>query len=241
MNIDLNTILNDETNIANELIGLDGLNGEFLGELAALDAVNRARVLKKLARAPHKSRGSRAELEKFAGQLPNHVKRQLFNKGLRLDDHMIYSIKPANQRTIKMFEPQDDKETGMRNVANGKLEKNQVLLVSGVTILAGTAGGPLDDDAMVANYGSIGAFPAIANGEFSLKANKVQIIPEGTANGVCVTDNHNGIQLGFWKLDNPRLIRDEESIEFTIELGTVTGIPANTFIKVGLWGTATTP
>lgn len=241
MNIDLNTVLADDTNIAGELIGLDGLNGELYGQLEALDAVSRARAMKKLAKRPHPSRGSRAELEKFAGQLPTHVKQQLFNKQLRLADYMIYSIKPANGRTIKMFEPQDDKATGLRNVANGKLEKNQVLMVSGVMLLAGIAGGSADDDAMVATYGSISAIPAIANGEFGLKANKVQIIPEGTANSVFVTDNHNGIQLGFWKLDNPRLINDEESIELTIELGSTTGIPANTFVKVGLWGTATTP
>jgi hypothetical protein len=47
--------------------------------------------------------------------------------------------------------------------------------------------------------------------------------------------------VGYYKLANPRLIHDDILIEMTIELGSMDGIPANTYIYVGLHGTITTP
>ena len=82
---------------------------------------------------------------------------------------------------------------------------------------------------------------AISNGEFSLKANRKQIIPENQAVRRFITDNDMTIPLGYYKLDNPRLIRDEELIEFTVELGTQLDVPAEQWLYVALDGTATTP
>jgi hypothetical protein len=56
-----------------------------------------------------------------------------------------------------------------------------------------------------------------------------------------ITDNDHSRQLGYFKLDNPRLIKDDELIEFIVELGTMTGLDPNTVIYVGLDGTGTTP
>ena len=91
------------------------------------------------------------------------------------------------------------------------------------------------------DFKSIANFPAIANAEFSLKANKKQIIPEGNILRKFITDNDHSRQLGYFKLDNPRLIKDDELIEFIVELGTMTGLDPNTVLYVGLDGTGTTP
>ncbi|PHR45477.1 MAG: hypothetical protein COA32_13630, partial [Fluviicola sp.] len=91
------------------------------------------------------------------------------------------------------------------------------------------------------NFRSVSSIPALCNGEFSLKANKKQIIPENQSIRRFATDNDQTVPVGYYKLDNPRLIRDEELIEFTVELGTMFNIPKEQFIYVGLDGTGTTP
>ncbi len=179
-------------------------------------------------------------MEKHFGELPEHIKAALSKGELRLADTIIYSIKPATSKTIKMFETQDDKEIGMRNISNAKLQKNQCLLVSGIILLAANAADATKDKIMSAAYDKLEVFPAIANGEFSLKANKKQIVPE-TSNSVFKTSNMHMVPVGYYKLANPRLIVDDILIELTIELGTMDGLTATTQIFAGLHGTITTP
>lgn len=196
----------------------------------------------------HRSRGSRAEMEKFFKQLPGHIKRELRGAKLRLGDELIYSIKPVStSRTIKLFESQDTKEVGLRNISNGKLPKNQALLVSGIYLLAGvapaaTVGSPTLDEVKSTHFQTIeqAQFAALASGEFSLVANKITIVPETSMRIFC-TDQNGMWSQGFYKLHNPRVIHDNVDIECKIELGTTNNIPQDTQLFVGLYGTITTP
>ncbi len=205
------------------------------------DPVKRAKLVQKLVAPPAASKGSRAEMEKHFGLLPKHIQEQLLNNELRLADTIIYSIVPISTKTTRVFEPQHARQIGMRSISEGRLQKGQVLLVSGIIMLAGVAASESPDDAMRTNFAKLEAIPAIANGEFSLKANKKIIVPEGTNNRVFATDNFHGVTLGYYKLANPRLIHDDVPIELVVELGSVTGIAANTQLFVGLHGTITTP
>jgi len=65
-------------------------------------------------------------------------------------------------------------------------------------------------------------------------------VPE-TSNNVFKTANLHTVPIGYYKLANPRLIHDDILMELTIELGTMDGIAANTYIFAGLHGTITTP
>jgi hypothetical protein len=179
-------------------------------------------------------------MEKHFTELPAHIKEGLKKGELRLADTIIYSIKPASSKTIKMFETQDDKEIGLRNISNAKLPKNQSMLVSGIILLAGVSADGTKDKIIATNYDKIESIPAIANGEFSLKSNKKQIVPD-TSNNVFKTGNLHLVPMGYYKLANPRLIQDDVLIELTIELGSLDGIAANTYIYAGLHGTVTTP
>lgn len=238
MSADLNLLLESEYNNAGELLGLDS---DGLSQLADMDPVRRAMILKKLTKS-NPSKGSRAEFEKFFPQLPNHIKEQLLKGALRLSDGVIYSMKTIASKTIKMFEPQDEKAVGIRNIANAKLPKNMVFVVSGILLLAGVSADAKDVEKFKAtSFKSISQIPAMVNGEFSLKANRKYFIPEGTSNRLFDTDNNNMTNLGYFKLSNPRPIMDEELLEFTIELGTMEGIDPNTVVYVGLVGTGTTP
>lgn len=231
----------DQYNNQGALIGLDAIdNEELLGALRKMNPVQRQKVVNKLAQAPAMSKGSRAEMEKHFSELPQHIKDGLAKGELRLADTIIYSIKPVTSKTIKMFETQDDKEIGLRNVSNAKLPKNQALLVSGIVLLGAVSADATKDKVMASNYAAIEAFPAIANGEFSLKSNKKQIVPE-TSNSVFKTSALHLVPAGYYKLANPRIIEDDVLIELTLDLGTMEGIANFTHVFIGLHGTITTP
>jgi hypothetical protein len=246
--INLEGIEKSEYNNAGALFGVDkeGVTDELLGAIKKMNAIKRAKVMQKLTGGPvFASKGSRAEMEKHFEELPQHVKDQLQKNELRLADTLLYAIKPVSSKTIKMFETQDSKKIGLRSISEAKLPKNQVMLVSGIILLSAVitpAGASLtDDDVMAGAYTKIESIGPIANGEFSLKSNKKVIVPEGTGNRVFCTENFHGVPAGYYKLANPRLIHDDVLIELTVELGTTTGIAANTHLFVGLHGTITTP
>jgi hypothetical protein len=235
-------IMDSEYTNVGELLGLDGENNtELMNYLNGLDAVSRVRAMSKLVKKQIPSRGSRAEFEKFFPELPKHIKDGLLKGTLRLADHTVYSIKPINgAKTIKLFESQDVKEVGLRNISNAKLPKNMALLVSGIYLLQGVAASLSNDDLKVTTFDQLESVGAIANGEFKLKANKKQLVSD-TSNRKFITTNYNLVQKGYFKLANPRLIHDDVEIEFEVELGTVSGINANAVLYIGLDGTATIP
>jgi len=236
----IDDLINSEYNNAGELFGLDAVNKM----IKTANPVQQALALKKVVQSANTSpsRRSRAEMEKHFKQLPNHVKDELKKGSIRLSDYTIYSIKPVNSKTIKLFESQDDKEVGVRNISNAKLPKNTVFLVSGIYLLAGQNPDITNTEGYkTINFRSVVNIPAIVNGEFSLKANRKQLIPENQSIRRFSTDNDMTVPLGYYKLDNPRVINDEELIEFTVELGTSFSIPANTWLYVALDGTMTTP
>ena len=231
----------EEYNNQGALLGIDGIDGdELLGALRRMNPIKRARTINKLAHPGPSSRGSRAEMEKHFGELPPNIKESLVKGDLRLADTVIYSIKQVSSKTIKMFETQDTKSIGICNVSNAKLPKNQALLVSGITLLAGVSADITKDKVMATNYVGLETFPAIVTGEINLKANKKQILPETSCNIFKVANNHF-TPIGFYKLANPRLITDDVLIELTLELGTMDGLQANTFVYAALHGTITTP
>ena len=240
---EIETIENSEFNNVGALLGLgdNELSNDLLGALRQLPPIRRQKAINAIT-APHMpSKGSRGEMEKHFRELPAHIKAQLAKGDLRLADNLIYSIKPVNaSKTIKMFETQDEKQTGLRNISNGRLQKNQAFLVSGVVLLAGVAVDGTPDGAMGINFGKLEDYPALANGESDLKANKKVIFPE-TSNNVFKTLGLSTVPVGYYKLHNPRLIEDDVLIEYTINLGTTTGILPNTYLFVGLHGTITTP
>lgn len=231
-----------EYNNAGELLGVDaGLGGGFLSYLSGLNPIQKAQAVSRIAKSLPPSIGSRAEFEKHFKELPEEIRGKLVSGDLRLADYNIRAVKRITSKTVKLFETSDTKITGSTSIAQGKLNKGMVLLVSSITLLAGVSADLTDDKVLAIDFKSIGQYPALANGEFYFKANKKQIIPEGKSNRIFVTDNNHNANLGVFKLHNPRMIRDEELIEFVVELGTMSGLDANTHVMVELNGTVTTP
>ena len=231
----------EEYNNSAALLGLDGPETqELLGALGRMNPIQRMRMMNKMAGGVPASKGSRAEMEKHFNELPQHIKDGLMKGELRLADTVIYSIKAVNSKTIKMFETQDDKEVGLRNISNAKLPKNQAMLVSGIFLLAGIPTEVNKDKIIGTKYEGIEDFAALSNGEFSLKSNKKIIMPE-TVNTIFKTKTMNTVPVGYYKLANPRMIHDDILIEATIDLGSMEGLDPKTHVYVGLHGTITTP
>lgn len=230
----------EEYNNSGALLGLDGDNEELLGALNRMNPIQRTRVLNKLAGGVPASKGSRAEMEKHFAELPAHIKEGLLKGELRLADTVIYSIKKVASKTTKFYETQDVKTIGLTSLSGAKLPKNQAMLVSGIFILGAVPADLTTDKIMAAAYDKIESLPAIANGEFSLKANKKVIVPE-TSMAVFKTQNNQNVPFGYYKLANPRMIQDDVLIEATVELGTMDGLDAKTHLYIGLHGTITTP
>lgn len=231
----------EEYNNVGALLGIDGLDGEeLLGALRKMNPVQRQKTINKLASNGAPSRGSRAEMEKHFGELPQHIKDGLAKGELRLADTIVYSIKPVSSKTIKMFETQDTKTIGLQTLSNARLPKNQALIVSGIILLAGVSADATPDKVMATKFNGIEAVGAVCNGEFNIKSNKKVIMPESSTK-LFKTDNFQGVPVGYYKLANPRIIEDDVLIEATIELGSLDGIAPNTYLYVGLHGTITTP
>jgi len=192
--------------------------------------------------------GSRGEFLERYHKINPSIQQELEKSKMRLGDVLLYSIKKVGpSTTIKMFETQDDKQVGLRSLSNAKLPKNQTLLLSGIYVLAGIApaanqGSPTNEEIMATQFDSIDEadFAAISNGEFDLKVNKVQIVPETSCRIFC-SDNDTNWPVGYYKLHNPRTIDDDVLIEATFTLGTTKNIPADTYLYLGFHGTITTP
>ena len=231
----------EQYNNAGALIGLNGPEGEeLLGALRKMHPVARQNKINQLANPVAISRGSRGEMEKHFSELPAHIRTALAKGELRLADTIIYSMKAVNSKTVKLFETQDVKEVGLRNISNAKLPKNQVLLVSGIFLLAGIPVDATPDNVIGTKYDKLEDYPSIANGEFSLKANKKVIMPESSI-AMFKTLNMQNVPMGYYKLANPRLIHDDILIEATIDLGSMVGLDPKLQMYVGLHGTITTP
>ena len=233
-----------EYNNFGELMGLDleANEAELSAKLSRLPTVKRLQFMKKIMPPHIPSRGSRAEMEKHFGSLPEETRRLLRIGKMRLGDSLIYSVKPVNgTKTVKMFEPQDDKNVGFSNIANAKLPKNEALLVSGIYLLVGIVqaanpASPTPDEIKATRFVDVDTVPAIANGEWSFAVNSVQYV-KNSSNRVFVTGSNTTRDMGYYKLDNPRPLEPDTEIEFTVELPTTLNIPANAYIYVGLDGT----
>lgn len=239
MNLELEGV--EQYNNVGALLGLDGLDGdELLGALKKMHPIKRQRAINKLVSNSNISKGSRAEMEKHFEELPDHIKSGLLKGELRLADTVVYGIKKVASKVTKIYETQDIRQTGLMAISAGRLSKGSALLVSGIFVLAGVSADLTPDAVMAIPFDKIENMPALANGEFSLKANKKVIVPE-TAMHLFKTANDTTVPLGYYKLHNPRVIEDDVLIECTIETGTMTGLDPKAHLYVGLHGTITTP
>jgi len=207
---------------------------ELLGALERASQVERKAFLQRIKKpriVPSGKSNSRGEFEQRINLLPKDIQQGLASKNLQAVDAAYYVTKSVSgNKIIKMLKDDDTKIVGISNVSGGKFEKGNMMLLSGIVIVASVG-------VVKGEEGKYDVLPdIIRNGEFEFKANGTTIVPITSLE----VFNTNGTtrQRGYYKLDNPKMIYDQQSMELNLEWGA--NAAADTFVKAILIGTAVT-
>jgi hypothetical protein len=209
---------------------------DFLEALETAPAQTKKKFFKKMqmqsrVQTTATSSRSRAEFEKRIHLLPTEIQKGLANQSLQAVDTVIYVVKSvAGNKVVKMFKDDDNKVVGISNISSGKLEKGNFFLLYGIQLMSGVA--DAGETAADVNFNLIPDL--VRNGEFEFKANGTVLVPN-TSNEAFYTEGKDVFK-GLYVLDNPKVIKDQQAIEFNLEWGT--NAPANTYLKAILRGTS---
>lgn len=176
------------------------------------------------------SRGSRGELEKRIHMLPAYIQEGLAKQTLQAVDAAYYVVKDiSGSKVQKIFRDDDTKVVAQSNISRAQLEKGNMFMLNGLTLLAGVAadGESFGD----VNFGVLPDY--LRNGEFEFNANGTTLIQNASCE-LFNTANQN-VPVGHYVLDNPKMINDQKTIEFNLEWGT--NAPVRTYIKAIMRGT----
>ncbi len=230
-------ILGSEYNNVADLMGID-TNGaqELLGRISRLPKEKQAGALRRMLNRPPVSiseNNSRQELEQKFSQLPKDIKDGLLNKRLQLVDTRFYIVKEiGGKQSVDVFQGTDNKNVGLGNIANQKLEKDNWFIVSGVRMLYGeTADGKERADFVVLP-------PVILNGEFEFEAGQKKIVGLIT-NEVFDTRNRTDIPIGYYKFHSTKIIEPQVEIKMPVKFASVAN--QNSYLKVVFVGTSVVP
>lgn len=210
---------------------------EFLGAVEQAPAEEKARFFRKTKEIAKQSagknaRGSRQDFESRISLLPREVQKGLASKSLQSVDISYYAVKDiTNSKVVKMLRDDDNKTVGYTNISSAKLEKGAFFLLHAIRLTYGVADQGVNNPLSV-NFGQTPDY--IRNGEFEFKANGAVLIPN-TSLEVFNTNGNARLVTGTYILDNPKLIRDQQTIEFNLEWGN--NAPQGAYLKVILIGT----
>ena len=209
---------------------------EFVEALDLSGPVDKKKFFRKMqnqsrAQTAATSSRSRAEFEKRLHLLPREIQKGLATQSLQAVDSAYYVVKSiAGSKVVKMFKDDDTKVVGTGNISSGKLEKGNFFLLYGIQLISGVA--DVNETQSQVNFNVIPDY--LRNGEFEFKANGTVLLPN-TSNEMFYTESKD-IFKGLYLLDNPKIIRDQQAIEFNIEWGS--NAPAGTYLKAILRGTS---
>jgi len=229
--------LGSEYNNIADLMGIDTDGAqELLGRISRFPKEKQAGVLRKLLKRPPISIGrnsSRNEFEQKFDQLPKEIKEGLIKKRLQLVDTRFYIVKDiAGKGSIDIFQGTDNKNVGLGNIANQKLEKDNWFILSAVRMLYGESA----EGKEKANFKELPEI--IVNGEFELEAGQKKLVGLIT-NDVFDTRNRADLQMGTYKFDSTKIIEPQVEIKMSVKFAAAAG--ANTFLKVVFVGTSVVP
>lgn len=191
---------------------------------------------------------SRTELTKRLGTVSKNIQDGLMNGSRQSVDTHFMIIKPiAGQKSVRVFDYSDDKTVGFCQIHQGQLQKEEVMVLTSLTILMGTHTEAITtpEAAAAAKWEEIGTF--LKNGTMEFKADNKSIIPEMSCEvfggSVSVIDAVNGIgfshgngnkPVGLYRLDNPKMLPTQTALDLQLNWGITA--PNFTALKVILHG-----
>jgi hypothetical protein len=147
---------------------------------------------------------------------------------MRIIDHVAYTTIDLGGVTYKkVFENTDKKETGLRNVAEGKLDANRPMVVTHIRMTAVNLGAAATPDLIkAANFASIDNIPILKNSELTWKINNKILLDETATTRFSTPAD---AEVGLVKLSDAVVIVADREIQFEFESGIA--VPANTIVK----------
>jgi hypothetical protein len=216
---DVENLLESEFGNLMDLAGVDtDTYQSLMGQIRKLPPAQRVKAAQKLMNNTPITlqRGSRYEMEIRFGQLPKEIREGLLKKRLQLVDQRFYVVKEITSKSsIDMLMGTDNKAQGLANIANGKLEKDNWFILTGIKTLYEVA-----DTKESADFDLIPPF--IRNGEFELEAGTKKILPPIDAE-VFNTKNRADVEIGAYKLENAKMIEPQVEIKMPFKFATGAG------------------
>jgi hypothetical protein len=198
-----------------------------------------------------KTQTSREQFMARLNQVDSRLAEQLLAGKLQLVDRAISVTKSVSAaQNVKMIKTSDTKTTGVNMLHNGRLNKDEIFLLSEIRILGGIGSGTTENVATISavEFGQIEKI--IRGGHFEMKVNNKIIIPETSlevfANNYfavnATTDQSSAYaynsaeKFGTFVLDNPKLLYSQLDIELFLDWGVAA--TSNGFLKVILKGSS---
>lgn len=175
---------------------------------------------------------SRSAMLRFLPLLKPEIALAIKERRLQVSDKTIHvtNVPIATLTTVKVFNDDNGQIIGKGNISKGKLESGVYFALTAIRVLYGVGA-----DVTVIDFA---APPAILrNGEFTLRINGAEAITKASMECFQAAGNNNR-EVGTFYLDNPKLIVDQEPIEFNVEWQTAA--PANAYLKVMFIGSTIT-
>lgn len=233
---EVENILDSEFGNLMELAGVDtDTYQSLMGQIKKLPPAQRVKAAQKLVNSTPITlqRGSRYEMEIRFGQLPRDIRDGLLKKRLQIVDQRFYVVKEITSKSsIDMLMGTDQKAQGLANIANGKLEKDQWFILTGLKALY-----CVTDTKETADFGLIPPF--VRNGEFEMEAGTKKILPPIDAE-IFNTKDRSDVEIGSFKLENPKMIEPQVEIKMPFKFAAGAGV-AVCWMRVTFIGSAIIP
>lgn len=228
-------ILDSEFGNLLELAGVDvDTYQSLMGQIKKLPPAQKIKAAQKLVNSTPITlqKGSRHEMEVRFGQLPKEIRDGLLKKRLQLVDQRYYVVKEITSKSnIDMIQGTDQKAVGLANWSSAKLEKDSWFIVTAIKTVY-----DVNAEKESADFDLIPPF--IRNGEFELEAGGKKLLPLQDAE-VFHTKSRTDVELGTYKLENPKIIEPQVEIKMPFKFATTAGATACwlrvTFIGTGVY------
>lgn len=180
-----------------------------------------------------KNSTAKAEFEARLNTIDDSIASAVASGKARITDYVLYTAKAlGGNLNQEIFEAKDQKEVGVCNINNRKLEASQYMLITGVQVLAATLA-KAGDPVKTLDFAKIDG--KLANGEFELKLDNKVLIPRSSMSVFLTEGSDSKPYAGFYKLECPVMVTPQTDLipQVWLPVGTDTTLLA---VKVLLHG-----
>ncbi len=229
------------------LKGIDGLafvdssvKEGLLGNIMNMqDAAHRKTAINAFVRKVHTplvasgAMTSRDLAKQHISDLPKEVIQGLHSRKLQLVDVVfrVTKVVASGKTTIDIFKGDDVLDDGKSNVSGAKLDKDNHVLITDISLLSGIEG---TGDVTKASYGI--ADKTILNGEFDFTSGNADIVQKKSSCTMFDTTNRTDVQRGTHRLHSPKWMKPQETLAMQVRLSNTA--PDNTCVQFLMFGQA---